>query len=339
MKILFFTPRFYPHIGGVERHVSEIANVLSKKNQITIVTEQYQDNLPLSEKLDDVQIFRIPVGQQKSLKLQIWLWILQNIRLILNADIIHVHDVFYWVLPFRLIFFWKKFYITFHGYEAPGPLSKKQIFWHRVAANLTHANICVGDFHCQVYGVQPTQVTYGGITDFPASITARTPQITFVGRIANDTGVWTYVRGLEKLHQQKTKFSATFYGDGSLRKELQKYALKKSLPITFPGPVPSPNQVYAQANLIFSSQYLGILQALAQEKKVIAVADSPLKKIYLSDTPFAEWITIVEDESELINALQKQLKKTAPLNTQATTWARKQTWQKLAHHYLQLYRK
>ena len=41
MTILFFSRLFYPHIGGVEKHVWEIARRLTKKgNRVIVVSEE-----------------------------------------------------------------------------------------------------------------------------------------------------------------------------------------------------------------------------------------------------------------------------------------------------------
>ena len=46
MTILFFCQTFYPHIGGVEKHVLEVSKLLVKKGHlVTVLTEQYEDEL------------------------------------------------------------------------------------------------------------------------------------------------------------------------------------------------------------------------------------------------------------------------------------------------------
>ncbi len=159
MNILFMTRLYSPHIGGVEKHVERICGILSKKHQIIIVCEKNDPKLSDYEKNRGVEIYRIG----ESGKWAIWKWWFQHLNLINNADIIHIHDVFFWFLPFRLPYWHKKVFMTFHGYEGANPPTWRQIFWHRVAAKLTKGNICIGDFHKKWYGVKPDFVSYGAV--------------------------------------------------------------------------------------------------------------------------------------------------------------------------------
>ncbi|KKU93105.1 MAG: Glycosyltransferase, group 1 family protein [Candidatus Amesbacteria bacterium GW2011_GWC1_48_10] len=164
MKVLFMSRLYYPHIGGVEKHIEKISDILSKRHEITIVCEQHDPNLPEYEKKGRVKIYRIPLPDgvgEKAKKWWIWKWWLTNLRLIKQADIIHIHDVFFWFLPFRLPYRSKKVFITFHGYEGFNPPSVRKIFWHKLAEYLTRGNICIGDFHQKWYQVKPDFVSYG----------------------------------------------------------------------------------------------------------------------------------------------------------------------------------
>lgn len=163
---------YYPHVGGVEKHVEKISEILSKRHQITIVCEKHDPSLPDHEIYKDVEIFRIPlperVGDPSSAgqghkKWLVWKWWLSHLNLINKADVIHVHDVFFWFLPFRLPYWSKKVFITFHGYEGNDAPGFMQVFWHKLAAFLTRGNICIGDFHRKWYRVKPDFVSYGAV--------------------------------------------------------------------------------------------------------------------------------------------------------------------------------
>ena len=118
MKILFFSRLFYPHIGGVEKHVLEISRLLIKKgHKVCIITEKYENNLKSQEVIEGIDVYRIDI-KNKSKKLSVWSWLFKNVNLIKDADVVHCHDVFFWYLPFRFLFPFKKVYTTFHGYES-----------------------------------------------------------------------------------------------------------------------------------------------------------------------------------------------------------------------------
>lgn len=159
MKILFLCRLYYPHVGGVEKHVEKISNILSRKHQIKIITEKYDASLKDYEKINGIEIYRLPPGN----KWAIWKWMKVNKHLLKWADIIHVHDVYFWILPFRLRNWRAKTYITFHGYEGNDAPNIKQIFWHKVNKWLTRGNICIGDFHKKWYHVTPDIVSYGAV--------------------------------------------------------------------------------------------------------------------------------------------------------------------------------
>lgn len=159
MKIVFLCRLYYPHVGGVEKHVEKISNILSRKHQIKIITQKYEMNQKDYEKRDGIEIYRLPMGN----KWVIWKWMKINKHLLKWADIIHVHDVYFWIFPYRLRNWKSKTYITFHGYEGNNAPNIKQVFWHKVNAWLTRGNICIGDFHKKWYHVNPNIVSYGAV--------------------------------------------------------------------------------------------------------------------------------------------------------------------------------
>lgn len=159
MNILFMTRLYWPHVGGVEKHVEKITEILSKKHQITIVCEKHDSKLPDYEQKRGVAIYRI----ERLGKWAIWKWWLSNLQLIKQADIIHIHDVFFWFLPFRLPYWYKKVFMTFHGWEGIYPIPWKNKLQHQIAEKLSRGNICVGHYLIKWYGTKPDYVTYGAV--------------------------------------------------------------------------------------------------------------------------------------------------------------------------------
>ncbi len=175
VNILFLSRLFYPHIGGVEKHALEVSKrLIAKGYNVTIVTEEISTKdipvyfqsgrkIPKRENINSIEIYRISAGANNWFrKFRIWreLWKLR--KLIETSDIIHCHDVFFWYLPFRFLFPFKKIFMTFHGYESY-PVSKKEILIRKISENLSLGNICIGDFITKWYGTKPTYVTYGAV--------------------------------------------------------------------------------------------------------------------------------------------------------------------------------
>lgn len=142
MNILMLMRYKWPRVGGVEKHVQMVSKILESRGyEIKYLTEN-------------------EVGNDKW---EIWRKIWKYKELFDWADVVHIHDVFFWVLFIRLYYWRKKFFITFHGYEGSEAPKPKQIFWHRLAAFCTRGNICIGDFHIKWYGVNPDFVSYGAV--------------------------------------------------------------------------------------------------------------------------------------------------------------------------------
>ena len=116
-----------------------------------------------SSDTEKVIVYRLPeVKKNRLKKFIIWQWLLKNIKIIQEADIVHCHDVFYWYLPFRFLYFRKPVFTTFHGYEKY-PVPFKNIVIRKISEKLSWGNICVGMFIEKWYGTKATFISYGGV--------------------------------------------------------------------------------------------------------------------------------------------------------------------------------
>ncbi len=123
MQILMLSRFYFPHVGGVEKHIHEISKRLTKKgHKIEVIRVNYP-------KIKFIGLFVI------------WFQFIKQIRLIRKSDIVHIHDVFIWYLPFRLLFPRKKVFITHHGGQAVFPIPIKEIFIKRLASKLSNGTI------------------------------------------------------------------------------------------------------------------------------------------------------------------------------------------------------
>lgn len=347
MKILFFTRRYSPDIGGVETHVREVSKRLSNLgHSVTIVTEMPSGNLQsLSAKVTDsytnATVYRIPIStSEKRKKFIIWNWLRKHKDLIKEADIIHVHDVFFWYLPFRFRYPNKLIFTTFHGYETVFPPKQSAILHRRLAAQLSHGNINVGDYIRKWYGTHATYVTYGGVSlDEKLEITSEKKRdklrIVFVGRIEKDNSVEKYSALLDLLKLHRISFTFTAIGDGS-----QSDLFKKHGNIT--GFQKDISEEIDKADVFFASSYLSMLNAAIRKKLIISFYDNPLKQDYLEVSPFARFSIIETSPTAAYNDLKlfilnpNRLKKTLEIGYE---WARTQTWDEVVKLYLKLWKK
>ena len=169
MTVVMICRLFNPHLGGVEKHVEEISKKATDDgHQVIVITQQHDVDLLKTEKINDVQIYRITNKSKNKilLRIEIWSWMIYHLWLFASADVIHVHDVFFWVWPIRIILFWKKIFITFHGYEAGYKKpNKNSIRARKIANRFSDGSIGVGSWIEKWYGTKLDVVTYGAVKE------------------------------------------------------------------------------------------------------------------------------------------------------------------------------
>jgi len=342
MKILFLTRRFWPEIGGVEKHTLEVAKRLVKAgHKVAVISEtpfskQTQQNL--RPKIQALKAYRIPADKDNWFKkFRIWRWLWENRVLIHQAEIVHAHDVGFWYWPFRILFPKKPFFITFHGWEGKFPLPFKNKLIRKVSEKLAWGNICVGDYLKKWYGTRPDYVIYGGVSNsFPTPHLPKSKSlIVFVGRLEKDTGLPIYLKAVAQLALNNLTQKIIFLGDGPLRRKAEKYGhvlgfVKEIQPYLY------------HSRFVFTAGYLSILKAMVCQRLVFAVYDNPLKKDYLKMAPFAKWIVAESDPRKLAKKIKYYLDhphKERNLTKKAYKWAKKQDWGKVVEVYLRLWKK
>jgi len=337
MNIIFFSRLYYPHVGGVEKHAREVAERLSKKNhQVTVITQNHEKKLPEIEIKGGVKILRLPYSENKFI---IWKNLLTIKKYIKNADIIHCHDVFFWYLPFKLIFPTKKVFTTFHGWEGIFPIPRKNILARKISEKLSCGNICIGDYIKKHYSTKPDFVSYGGVGLKNINHSARDinnkNQVTFIGRLEKDLGLDEYLKALITL-KEKHNFKITFVGDGAYRKQAEKIGKVTGL-------VKDITPFVSQPTIILSSSYLTIMESMALGRPVFSLYQNNLKKDYLKLFPGKKHMWIAGSANELVsqinNYLQGPTLKVRKQLQKAKNFAKDQTWDKVVNIYLNLWKK
>jgi len=334
--ILFFARLFYPHIGGVEKHVYRLSQELLKKNyKVTVVTELYDKNLPLSETINGITIKRIPIGKsEKNKKFLIWKWMIKNRTYIKSFEIVHIHDVFFWILPITLGFNKSKIFITFHGYEGyPVRIGSK--IQRKIAQKYCAASLLVGEFIKKWYGINSDFVTHGGVDlpKKPVKYDSNPISALFWGRIDELSGISIYYSAFKLLKKKYKNFSFAVIGDGEYAKKM------KDVPIS-----PFKSDISSDLNnarFAFVSGYLSILEALIRKKVVFAVFNNPLKHDYLKNSPFADFIEICSNEEELFERVSYYIEnpdQEKKKHEAGFSFAKRQTWEALSNIYLKIWK-
>jgi glycosyltransferase involved in cell wall biosynthesis len=331
MRVLFLARRFYPDIGGVEKHVEELSKLLIKQgHSVTVVTESQGKESSIDE-INIVRVGKLPDSWFK--KFYIWKWFWLNRSLIKEADVVHAHDVFYWYLPFKLLFLNKKCFVTFHGYENY-PISQKARVVRKISEKMANGNIIVGDFIKKWYGTKPNFVIYGAV-NVPPKTSAKSDlnSAVFFGRLDAQTGVLEYGKAVDLIRKKNHKFKFQIIGDGEYKNRLKRFK-----PIGFKKDI---QKYLDRNNFVFVSRYLSILEALVNKNLVFAIYDNPLKKDYLEMTPFSKFIIKSSSPEGLARKVEYYLdnpKQADKLIEGGFNWAKKQTWENVLSVYLRLWK-
>lgn len=299
MKILFAAANYYPHIGGVEKHLRELSAELSADgHQVTIVVEKHDPSYPGYEKAGIAEVVRLERSTKRFVKSIYRYWqIARNCKRILAADVVHFHDfsVMWGWLPAVILLklLGRKVFITFHGWEGDCPPRKKILVQRKICELLCRGNICVGDFITKWYGTKADSVIYGGVTK-AAALAEKEDLALFVGRLASDTGILQYLSAWKMVSAEFPALTLVVCGDGPLRSSLVEYLKREEISnVSFAGFVEDVESYLARAKVVFTSGYLGILEAFSYATAVVAIHDNRLKKDYLEMMPNSDgmmWI-------------------------------------------------
>ncbi|HSW89700.1 MAG TPA: glycosyltransferase family 4 protein [Patescibacteria group bacterium] len=337
MKILHITRSYYPNIGGIEKHIEEFSKLLMRNNEVFVLTEDNEGKLSNEEVYQGIKIHRIDTSgtNEKNKKWKIWKWMIKHKTWLQGFDVIHFHDVFFWIIPL-LIFKLPKLFITFHGYEGFELPTLKQKFWHKLGEKLTVGNICVGGFYTKWYGTSPNYVIFGGVDPASKLNKSKNPKAIFIGRLQEDTGITEYIKSLKG-----TKLTLDVFGDGPQMEEAKKLAMELKVDVTFFGFVAVAADKVKNYKVAFVSRYLSILEAFISKVPVIAHYNNEIKYDYLMTTPFHSWVNIAHTSEEIRSNLEKitkDKKKTKTDVNAAYNWAKEQTWEKAAETYYKLWK-
>ncbi len=343
MKIAMLCRYFAPHIGGVEKHVLGVSQEASKEGHVVDVFALKHENTLLNiEVKDGVRIHRCKelMGGKISERLTIWSWLLWNIPTFIAADIIQIHDVFYWYWPIRILLPWKKVYITYHGFEAGSLPTEKAKRTRQMIQRWTRGSMAVGSWIEKWYGTKPDTITYGAAECISHTSTqSKMPKqsnlfdAVFLGRLAEDTGLNIYAETLSEFKH----FQLDIFGAGSLKKWARALASKKRN-ITVLGTADDSCVVFPLYDIACVSSYLSIVEAMQSKVLVVAYAADELKWDYLQAHPRARDMIIVRTREELSEFLRTYSNdRYAKQVENAYQWASQQTWNRVYGKYQKLW--
>lgn len=259
MRILFLTHFVWPHVGGVEKHVNRVVTELRQnKHKVEIISEK-------NIKYSHIKFIGL---------LFIWFWLFRNRSLIKRSDIVHIHDVFIWYLPYRFLFPKKVVFTTFHGGQGKWPIPIKDKLLIKIAAKLSKRTICVGNFIPKYFGIKTDQVIYGGVDKNENTKIKKEKLIIFLGRLERETGLNEFINKIKS----KKNYTVEFIGDGTLRSICEEHGIVRG----FCDPIP----FLKKASICFAGGYLSALEALEYRCELWTGANTPVKIYYWKTFPY-----------------------------------------------------
>ena len=319
MKALIITESYLPNLGGVEKHIAGIKPYLEKAGfKLTIFNKkEVFKNRPLKKFIG---------------LLQIWLELAKRIQLIKQADIIFIHDVFIYYLPFKIIFPRKKIITTFHGWEKIYPIPLKNILYKQLAQKLSHKTIGIGDYINKYYHLhnKNNYLSYGAVKIPTTQIDLTKKEgnsFLFVGRLEKDTGLPIFLDFLNILSKKKIIFSVQFCGDGPMKKDCLQYGLVLGFVDV--------EKYLTKSEFCFAGGYLSILEAMIYKNIALSAFNNELKKDYLLDSPFRQSI-ICADQAQILFDKYNGIQNKRKLLDSNYHLAKKYSFEQLANLYIQL---
>jgi glycosyltransferase involved in cell wall biosynthesis len=155
-----------------------------------------------------------------------------------------------------------------------------------------------------------------------------------IGRLEKDIGIETYIKVLRELKKRSIAYSLDVCGTGEYMRHLAKYG-------SLHGFVSDTTSYIKGADVVFASSYLTILDALSYGKAVCAVYENSLKEDYLKDSPFAKWLCINSQPSEIVEYITGMQTHgfVHPELPAIKKYINRTTWRNVADSYIQLWKK
>jgi glycosyltransferase involved in cell wall biosynthesis len=309
VRILLVTGRYYPHRGGLETVVHNLAREFNRTgHDVMIVTNRYPRTLPAAEVIDGIQVQRMQFLypqmrflREKRLDLlmaSLWFVIFTSWTLLLairqfKPDVINLHYVgapgFFLSM---LHSFWRfPWVVSLHGGDVDGEprLSRqgKRLF-ERVTRRADVITACSRDLARQAEALSPAvekklRVIHNGVDARRFATAPRyrhdQPYVAAVGQLASHKGFDLLVDAFANVAGAHGGVDLIIAGDGECRKELiaQVQERKLSERVHFLGRVDEPTVASIMAGSLFVAvpskrEPFGIvaLEAMAAGRPVLA---------------------------------------------------------------------
>lgn len=360
LRLLMVTPRYLPYMGGVENHVAQVARLLARDVDVTVLTTDTTDALPAREVVEGVTVLRVrawPPGRDYYFASRIHRTIVDG-----NWDLVHVQSYHTAVAPLAMIASLRAripYVLTFHGggHSSPTRTALRGLQWRALRPLLARARklIAVARFEAEQFStvlrlpLDRFAVIPNG-SDLPALSADEASRlraggrtvIVSVGRLERYKGHQRVIEAMPAVVRILPECKLRIIGSGPYEPELvalvARLGLGESVTI---GAIPPADRLamaraLAESSLMvlmseFETHPLAVIEALALGRPALVADTSGLHEI--AQSGLARSIPLDSTADELAAAIVDALD-----HPRAVPMVRAPTWQECASSLLEVYR-
>ena len=282
MRIVHFTHRFHPDIGGVELSVDRLAQQMAELgHHVTVVTESQAS---AERAIQGLRVVRMDVRSRWPVtRFFHWSWMWRHRDEFRCADVLHFHDYgtfLHWFFPFRFLWRHPVYAMTFHGFDS-WPVKRTHDVLRRVSAKCMDVTFGAGEFIRKYYGQRLDNICIW------APLRRRTegewmpsPFFLYIGRLAPDTCIARIAMCLaEAAEAAHTISHLQLVGDGP-DSDMIRAMQGRYFSVEIVEPTVEVDADLLRTGFVIGTGFLSILDAFAYGIPVVAPALTPIKRDY-----------------------------------------------------------
>lgn len=299
MRIVFFTHRFHPDVGGVQLSVEATARALAAAgHEVHVVTET-----PGGERYENLIVHRLVVQRVRPVtRVLRWRSLARMLPLFRASDVLHFHDYgtyVDWFLPLRPFCSGPVYAMTFHGFDS-WPLQTRHLVQRDIAARMMDVTFAVGRYVGALHPHRVDHIFSGAPlrSEFPP-VPSRL-HVLFVGRLADDTGLASVLEALARASRSRgVTTPVTLVGEASpdWRDERTESC---GLALRHHPPTRDIDAHLVEASVLIATGFLALFDAFASGRCVIVPALTDIKRAYVASLDgIDEMALVARSRSEL----------------------------------------
>jgi glycogen synthase len=307
LRILMVTPRYLPQVGGVERYVDVLSRRLVERGlSLTVLTTDPTRTLPRNERVDGVEIVRVPAWPRG----RDYYFAPDMYRIVRRGtwDVVHVQSYHTLVAPLTMLaasHAHTPYLLTFHGGGHSSWLRSRlrRAQWTLLRPLLARADrlVAIARFEIDLYGgaldlprdrfeLIPTGIDLPTDVGAPPSDNRNEALIASVGRLERYKGHHRLIEALPEIIRRKPDARVWIAGSGpyeqALRRRARELGVAERVEIRA---VPAEDKLAMAADLsrvalvVLFSDYetlpIAVLEALALRRPVLVTKSRGLDEL------------------------------------------------------------